>query len=260
MCTTADLSFRPARALVTSGDGTLYFTQGSRVGRVLPCAAPEANWIDVGVTALNSVMVDPPNRALYVGAANANTIYKIDLAASTPAATVYATVPGPDAMTLGPDGALWVAARDSVVRIAAGGEVSTVTTSTVSNPKAVAFRPDGSLLVAEYGGGILTLTLAGGVETGRTTFASDPDGTAFVGLSGLAIALDGTVYVSNDDGGPLITVLDVDGAIIETLPDGLGGPLDFGGGPLTSSDLYVAGVTTRIPRPTAGLAVPWHAP
>jgi sugar lactone lactonase YvrE len=256
-CTTADLSFGGANGLVIAGDGTLYFTQGSHIGRVRPCQAPETSWVEVGVTALNSVMVDPPNHALYVGALNADMIYKVDLTAATPSAAPYAAVDGPDGLTLGPDGALWASTQNGVARIAAANSATTVTTATLNNPKGLAFRPDGSLLVMEYGGTVYAVQLANHVETSRSVFAEDNG--AFGGVIGIALDVDGNVYMSQGDGGPIVVVLDAAGNVIDSLEDGLGSQIDFGAGPLAHTDLYVAESPVPAPRQAAGATVPWHA-
>jgi sugar lactone lactonase YvrE len=261
-CTTADLSFTSARGLVTAGDGTLYYTRGSNVGRVPPCQAPEDTWVAVGVTGLTSVMVDPPNDAVYVAAVNANTIYRIDLLSPTPTAVPYATVEGPEGLTLGPDGALWSTTSNGVVRIATANSATSVTTAPMTNPKGLAFRADGSLLVIEYGGLIHALQVANGVETSRSVFADGDGGAAgFGGIIGIALDADQHVFLTQGDGGPAVVVLDPAGTVIETSEDGLASQLDFGGGPLTPTDLYVAtSGAIRISRKVAGAAVPWHAP
>lgn len=259
-CTTADLSFGGSRGLVIAGDGTLYFSQGTSVGRVRPCQTPEVGWVEVGAGGLASLMVDPANRALFVASTSADMIYKIDLTVATPTASPYAAVSDPEGLTLGPDGALWSTTNNGVVRIPAANTSTPVTTSPIENPTALAFRPDGSLLVVEYGGGIHALQLANDVEIARSIFAQKE--SEFQGLIGIALDVNGTVYVSNAEGESLIVVVDAAGAVIDTLGGkGLGAQIDFGAGPLAHEDLYAAGVTPeRVTLNVAGATVPWHAP
>ena len=254
-CTTVE-EFGDARGLVFAGDGTLYFSRGTAIGRVRPCQEPEYPWVTVGVTALNSLMVDPPNHALYVSALNANMIYKIDLTVATPTSEPYAAVTGPEGLTLGPDGALWSTTSDSVVRIDAANSATVVIKTALNNPKGLAFRADGSLLVMEYSGQIFAFGIENNVESSHTVFAADNG--AFGGIIGIALDAAGNVFITEGDGGPFMVVLDPTGAVIDTSEDGLGNQLDFGAGPIRHTDLYVGGAGL-VPRTVAGAAVPWHA-
>jgi hypothetical protein len=192
---------------------------------------------------------------VYVVSQNGGTLMRFDTAdtgATTTVTTLLSDLVGPSALTLGPDGGLYIAEwgdGDTIdprvsrydIGTAARTVVATLDPDTQFQPSAIAFRPTalgGQMLVGRTG----TLTALGtgaifqisGWNTGSPVVSSTPynSGIALDGSSGLAVAADGTTYVSNSKyvGTPPAgvfagTVIELDAAGVyqgEVVPDGLG--------------------------------------
>lgn len=245
--------------VVIARDGTIYYSQSGAVGRLAPGGAPENRWVDLsgdGATTIWGMVPNAANDTLYVGSPGNGRIYVIDVAATT-----FTTIDAnsPNGLTIGPDGALyWSEFGMSRVRRndLTGGASTTVTTSPIQNANGVAFADDGTLYVASYStGNLFQLTLTDGAEIGRTMAASglgSPDGVAF--------DENGDIYVTDNGGGTLMRVV---GGTPTTIDTGItaAASVEFGAGPLTCTDIYVAsaGPLRRYEMGvTAGRAVPWH--
>lgn len=148
---------------------------------------------------------------------SANTVNVADTAQTTPVTTLVAGLAQPSGMALGPDGRLYIAEwgdggsigpRISRYDIATGqwAPVVSLNPSTQAQPAAIAFRPTGlggQMLVGRVGtlggsdqGGIVQVS---GWNTGSPSVSASPynSGLTLNGSSGLAVAADGTTYVSN---------------------------------------------------------------
>jgi sugar lactone lactonase YvrE len=250
--------------LVIARDGTIYYSQMGRVGRLLATGTQNNAWATLtGATTVWGLALDASNTTLYAGSPGNNTIYRVDVATAT--ATAWLTgAGGPNGLTMGPDGALYYSdfGGGHVYRVPAGtptGVRTRVTTSTIAQPNGVMFFPDGTLLVASYGTGVLhRLTLTAGLETARATFAT---GTG--SADGLALDSAGRVYVGSQSGGGRLLQVAADGSSVTPILTGVGGiaNIEFGAGPLDCEDIYItsSGMMRRYEMgTTAGASVPWH--
>jgi len=100
--------------------------------------------------------------------------------ASTPVITNYTGtgISNPDAITAGPDGALWFtdAGNNSIGRITTGGVVTNYTGTGISNPDGITDGPDGALWFTNAGNNSIGRITTGGVVTNYTgTGISNPD-------------------------------------------------------------------------------------
>ena len=148
---------------------------------------------------------------------SANSVNLADTSQSTPVTTLFTGLAQPSGLALGPDGRLYIAEwgdgagigpRISRYDIATGqwSTVVSLNSSTQAQPAAIAFRPaglGGQMLVGRVGtlggsgqGGIVQVS---GWNTGSPSVSASPYNTGITlnGSSGLAVAADGTTYVSN---------------------------------------------------------------
>lgn len=157
---------------------------------------------------------------VYVVSQTGGTLLRFDTAdtgATTTVTTLLSDLAGPSALTLGPDGGLYIAEwgngdtidpRISRYDIGTGTRtvVTTLDPDTQYQPSAIAFRPTalgGQMLVGRTG--TLTALGTGAIfqvsdwNTGTPVVSPTPynSGIALDGSSGLAVAGDGTTYVSN---------------------------------------------------------------
>jgi hypothetical protein len=249
-------------------DGTLYFTAvdvvDGWIGRVMgPSVQPR--WLRIpGALNLRGVVIDHARQKLYVADDGLGAILAYDL--PSPAATgvvVVSGLTGVNDLALDAAGTIYFSGSQSIYRVVQGQAV-VISVDPVGDlakdqgPGGLAFGADGSLIIGiRKGGPIIRLTLASGVEGGRTTFGSF-DGW----VNGLALDRSGRLYAGMYD-------LTVNTSVMRIEPDGLtsapvagGGrfaSLAFGRGPLDCHDLYVAnvgGAMVRVHTDTPGLALP----
>ena len=253
---------RGTEGLVIARDGTIYYSQRSAVGRLVPGGSPENAWVALtGATTVWGLALDPSRQRLYAGSPVTRVIYAIDLSMDPPAVSNLLTNAGaPNGLTLDAEGNVIYSDFNGgqVYRVTPDGMRSTITTSRIAAPNGVAFGPDGALYVDSYQTGtLLKLTLTDGRESARETVAMGlgaPDGLAFDAM--------GRIYIGDNQGGRLIR-LDADGSNPEVLGMGISAAanVEFGSGALPCTDIYVAsgGVLFRYTMgTTAGAAVPWH--
>ncbi len=253
---------RGTEGLVIARDGTIYYSQNGAVGRLAPGGSPENRFVDLSGDSARTVwglVLDAANETLYVGAPGRG-VYVIDVTASPPTFTRI-DAGSPNGLTLGPDGALYWSefSMGAVMRNdLTGGASTTVTTSPIRGANGIAFADDGSLYVASYATGTLfQLRLQRGTEMARATAA-----TGLGSPDGVALDQDGNVYVTDNSSGTLL-MLPAGGGSPMTLETGVAAAasIEFGAGPLTCTDIYVAS-SGRLRRhemgTVAGRAVPWH--
>lgn len=252
---------RGTEGLVIGPDGTIYYSQNGAVGRLTPGGSPEGRWVTLqGASTVWGLALDTQRQRLYVGSPATQSIFAVDLSASTPAATTFLRSAGqPNGLTIAADGTLYYSdfGGGQVYSVNPDGMRTQVTTARISGANGVAFGPDGALYVDSYSAGtLIKLTLTDGRESARETVASglgSPDGLAF--------DADGRIYVG-DNRGRLIR-LEADGSSPEVLGMGIAAAanVEFGAGALSCTDIYVAsgGTLFRYTMGTArGAAVPWH--
>lgn len=254
-------SIRGTEGAIIARDGTLYFSQSGGVGRMTPDGTIDASWASVGGAGATvwGLALDAANETLFVGVPG-DGVYSIDLTTAAPAPSRIVTGGAPNGLTVGPDGMLYYSdfSAGRVYRVdPAGGTPSEVTASRIANANGVAFESAGTLLVASYStGNLIRLTLTDGAETARETAAMGlgaPDG--------LALDATGRIYVTDNGGGEVLRV-NADGTGRTSLDTGIpaAAALEFGAGPLSCADLYVAssGALVRITTDSTGAAVLWH--
>jgi hypothetical protein len=109
--------------------------------------------------------------------------------ASTPVITNYTGtgISNPDAITAGPDGALWFtdAGNNSIGRITTGGVVTNYTGTGISNPDGITDGPDGALW----------FTNAGNNSIGRITAGSNPPPITSILIPSNGATLSGSTYL-----------------------------------------------------------------
>jgi hypothetical protein len=222
-----------------------------------------------------------PGRAetVYVVSQTGGKLMRFDSAdtgASTTVTTLLSDLVGPSALSLGPDGHLYIAEwgdgdtidpRISRYDIGSGQRtvVATLDPDTQYQPSALAFRPaalGGQMLVGRTG--TLTALGTGAIfqisdwNTGSPVVSATPynSGLALDGSSGLAVAADGTTYVSNSKyvgtqptGVFAGSVVKLDAAGVfqgEVVPDGLGsGGLSGPAGLILDGDTLLIGSVTN---------------
>ncbi len=258
------MSISGTEGLVIGPDGTIYYSQANAVGRMRPGEAQDDAWAPLGARAgtVWGLALDVANHMIYAGSPSAGTIFSVDYMATPPTVANYVPSAGqPNGLTMGPDGALYYSdfGAGAVFRVAPGGTRTRASSTTaIGQANGLAFGTDGSLYVLSYAAGTLNqLTMAGGMETGRTVIArmlGNPDG--------LALDATGRFYVTNNSGGTL-TRLDADGTNPMRLLSGVSAAasVEFGAGALNCNDIYVAsgGALRRYEMgDTAGAMVPWH--
>jgi hypothetical protein len=222
----------------------------------------------------------PAGRAetVYVVSQSTGKLLRFDTAdtgATTTVTTLLSDLVGPSALTLGPDGGLYIAEwgdgdtidpRVSRYDIGTGARtvVATLDPNTQYQPSAIAFRPaalGGQMLVGRTGTlgatGTGAIYQISGWDGGSPVVASTPynSGSSLDGSSGMVVAADGTTYVSNSKylgtqptGVFAGAVIELDAGGVyqgEVVPDGLasGGLSGPAGLILDGSTLYVGSVT-----------------
>jgi sugar lactone lactonase YvrE len=249
-----------SEGLAIDADGTVYFSQPEAVGRLLPAGKLDIGWAKLpGATKTWGIAIDRPHKALYIGSPTTSTVYKVTLG-DAPEVTSFVSAAGaPNGLTIGPDGALYYsdyAPAGDIYRVTADGVRTKVTTATFPRPNGVAFGPDGALYVDLYEvGAVKRLTLAAGKETARADFVASGLPLA----DGIAFDSAGNVYIGWGEG---ISRVSPDGQTITKLAKGKTANVEFGAGPIPSTDLYAVTEKklVRIVSDLGGAAVPWHAP
>jgi hypothetical protein len=239
--------------------------------------APSPSLVTVLIACL-ALAASARAETVYVVSQSTGKLMRFDTAdtgATTTVTTLLSDLVGPSALTLGPDGGLYIAEwgdgdtidpRVSRYDIGTGARtvVTTLDPNTQYQPSAIAFRPTalgGQMLVGRTGTlgatGTGAIYQVSGWDGGSPVVSSTPynSGIALDGSSGLAVAADGTTYVSNSKylgtqptgvfAGSVVE-LDAAGAYQgEVVPDGLasGGLSGPTGLVLDGNTLYVGSVT-----------------
>lgn len=264
----ADVSAAPETwSLAIGRDGTVWLaTSDGRVARIRR-GRPLEIWgtISTGSTLMGAVL-SADGTSLYVAIPAEGNIAVLDTTAPS-LATRLPTVGRAAGLTLGGDGALYYvdAETGDVLRLVPDGTSAATRVSaspvpgvdlTGAPPASLAFAADGTLLVPSPGTGTLVrLTLTGGVESARATFASGL-GTPV----GVALDVTGRAYVTDLAGGRIVRT-EADGTGATDVVTGVAGlhDVEFGAGPLGCSDLYAPGFPFVVFDAGAdGAPVPWH--
>ncbi len=146
---------------------------------------------------------------VYVVSQSTNKLLAFDTATPSTVATLSSALSKPSAIAKGSDGNLYIAEwgnGDSIdPRISRYNPttqqlavVTTLNYATQSNPSSLTFRPSllgGELLVGRLGAG--PILKVSGWNSGSVAVADYTSGLALDGSLGLAVAADGTLYVSN---------------------------------------------------------------
>ena len=102
-------------------------------------------------------------------------------------------VPGADDVAVGPDGAIYVSARNQVLRLASEGyEDRSVWATFDGDAGGLAFHPDGRLLVCVAGRGLAAVDAGG-----QQTWLTGAEGQHLHCLTSVAAAADGTIFASD---------------------------------------------------------------
>lgn len=105
---------------------------------------------------------------------------------------VGAPIPGADAAALGPDGALYVSAGNEILRLAGAGFAErSIFARLDGTAGGLAFHPDGRLLVCVAGRGLAAID-----ATGRQAWLNQVGDRPLAGLTDVAAAPDGTIFLS----------------------------------------------------------------
>lgn len=206
---------------------------------------------------------------------SANTVNVLDQGQSTPVTTLVSGLLQPSGIALGPDGRLYIAEWGDGAAIApriSRYDIATnqwaplvsLNASTQAQPAAIAFRPaglGGQMLVGRVGtfggSGEGSIVQISGWNTGSPTVSPTAYNTGITlnGSSGLAVAADGTTYVSNSQyssfsGNPIlvgnVVSLNAAGAFQQQIAadnvfsDGLSGPAGL---ILDGTSLFIGSVT-----------------
>ncbi len=102
-------------------------------------------------------------------------------------------IPGADDVAEGPDRAIYVSARNQVLRLAGEGYAERSVWATFdADAGGLAFHPDGRLLVCVAGRGLAAVDLSG-----KQTWLTEAEGAPLRCLTGVAAAADGTIFASD---------------------------------------------------------------
>lgn len=146
--------------------------------------------------------------SLLVAEIATGSVLRVSGASYDQRSTLASGLAGPVQMALGPDGALYVSeAAGQITRVSLADGAKTVVASGLALPEGLAFTPWGSLVVAEVAAGRLTEISLDGASAGQRRSVAEqlPIGLAAgPGLpppyvpTGVAVARDGTIYLSAD--------------------------------------------------------------
>ena len=150
--------------ITTGSDGNVWFTAGSRLGRVTFDGS--ITWFDLPGVADTSSIVTGPDGNLWVLRNGAVEVFSISsgLIAEYPFVGGFEAVPS--AFIVGPDGALWIGdgSRQSIWRLSTAGEFTEFSVAPV-RPRTLCSGPDGNLWFGggAFGNGIRRMTTLGQV-------------------------------------------------------------------------------------------------
>ena len=161
--------------------------------------------ISSGLPGSNSLAFTPDGRLYFTQVFLADALYEADVTGANPARLIRKDLGGFNGFEVGPDGALYgpLWFRNAIARIDPATGAETIVADGFQIPAAANFGPDGSLYAIDTRTGELK-------RIDMTTRAVTVVATLPPALDNLAVAKDGTIYVSNM----------ADAAIHEVKPDG----------------------------------------
>lgn len=144
-----------------------------------------AAWLAFGPSPIEPVAWTPPDNPGLTGPFAANEALK--------AATLSKAGPGPEDVALGPDGLLYTGLESGeIVRLRPDGSGLETVANTGGRPLGLAFARDGALIVADGRRGLVSVR-----DGAVTVLATEADGTPIGFADDVAIAGDGTIYLSD---------------------------------------------------------------
>jgi sugar lactone lactonase YvrE len=178
--------------------------------------------ISSGLPGSNSLAFTKEGRLYFTQVFLGDALYEADVTGAQPARLIRKDLGGFNAFEVGPDGALYgpLWFKNAIVRIDPATGKDTVVASGFQIPAAANFGPDGNLYAID--------TKTGEVKRiDMTTKAVTVIATLAPALDNLAIAKDGTLYVSNMADATIYAVNPADGAVRTIVSGPLATPTDL---------------------------------
>lgn len=178
--------------------------------------------ISAGLPGSNSLAFTKEGRLYFTQVFLGDALYEADVTGATPARLIRKDLGGFNGFEVGPDGMLYgpLWFKNAIVRIDPATGADTVVADGFQIPAAANFGPDGNLYAID--------TRTGEVKRiDMTTKAVTVITTLAPALDNLAIAKDGTIYVSNMADAAIYAVNPADGAVRTVVSGPLATPTDL---------------------------------
>jgi sugar lactone lactonase YvrE len=178
--------------------------------------------ISSGLPGSNSLAFTKDGKLYFTQVFLGDALYEADVTGATPARLIRSNLGGFNGFEVGPDGMLYgpLWFRNAIVRIDPATGADTIVADGFQIPAAANFGPDGNLYAID--------TKTGEVKRiDMTTKAVTVLATLAPALDNLAIAKDGTIYVSNMADATIYAVNPADGAVRTVVSGPLATPTDL---------------------------------